>query len=309
MQVLQGDRHALSKSITLIESSLASHRAECMSLLSNLSPCPNTLRIGVCGSPGSGKSTLIETLGLHLLSLNHKLAVLAIDPSSVTHGGSILGDKTRMSELSMNPKAYIRPSPTRGVMGGVTVSCSESISLCESAGFTTVLVETVGLGQSELTVDEVTDLVMFVTTPAAGDSLQGIKKGIMEIADIIVINKADGPLKEKAKYTKFELESAVSMNLRRYESMPQVITCSALHREGIKEMWETVIKVRENLRKEIVEKRKKQMKQNSVRMLEALVRERIREMENSQEYEEIMGKENLPRAAAGKLLEMLLRNK
>lgn len=307
-EILNGSRRALAKSITLIESSLPQHRIESLELLSNLPNATNTLRVGICGSPGAGKSTLIEALGLHLISLGKKPAVLAIDPSSVTHGGSILGDKTRMVELSINPKAYVRPSPTQGNLGGVTVSCSESISLCESAGFNTIIVETVGLGQSETTVDEVADLVVFVTTPAAGDSLQGIKKGIMEVADVIVVNKADGPLAEKARYTKFELESAVNLNLRRYHCKPEVVLCSALNKIGIESLWKAVENTARNLKQEISEKRHKQIKQNTRRMLEALIRTRIKEIENNSDFKKIVENEGIPRAAAMKLLDILFRS-
>ena len=306
-QILQGSRYALSKSITMIESSLLQHRVDSLELLNNLPVPSNTLRIGICGSPGAGKSTLIEALGLHIISLHKKLAVLAIDPSSITHGGSILGDKTRMVELAMNPNAFVRPSPTRGIMGGITVGCSESIALCEGAGYDTIFVETVGLGQNETTVDEVTDLVMYVTTPAGGDSLQGIKKGIMEIADIIVVNKADGAFKEKAKYTKFELEQAINLNFRRYSVKPEVIMCSAKDKEGIENIWKTVENTQKNLLADIKEKRKKQTKQNAHRMLESMIKIKIKEMESYPEYKQILSTETTPRAAAMKLLNLLLK--
>jgi LAO/AO transport system kinase len=308
-QLLEGSRYALSKSITLIESSLQEHRTESLSLLNSLPETSNTLRIGICGSPGAGKSTLIEALGLHLISLNKKLAVLAIDPSSISNGGSVLGDKTRMVKLAMDPKAFVRPSPTKGTMGGVTVGCSESILLCESAGYDTILVETVGLGQNETTVDEVTDIVMFVTTPAGGDSLQGIKKGIMEVADIIVVNKADGAYKERAKYSKYELEQAVHLNFKRYPYEPKVVLCSAAFKEGIPELWETVENTKLKLEKEIKLKRIRQVKQNSMRMLEDLVKLRIKELEKLPEYNLIFQNEHVSRSAALKLMDLLIANK
>lgn len=303
--LVKGSRLALAKSITLIESSNPNHRKEALSLLQSLKPTTNSLRLGICGSPGAGKSTLIEALGLHIIQKKEKLAVLAIDPSSPTHGGSILGDKTRMSELSVNPMAYIRPSPTLGILGGVTVSCSETITLCENAGFLNTIVETVGLGQSETTVDEVTDLVMFVTTPAGGDSLQGIKKGIMEVADIIVINKADGPLKEKAKVSKFELEQAIKLNLKRYDFKPEVILCSAMNKENINTVWDAVLKAKEKLGPEIQMKRKRQIKQNTIRMLESLIRIRIKEIEKSEKFLKIIQGE-WPRSNAEELLDLLI---
>ena len=305
-ELIKGSRLALAKSITLIESSNPAHRKEALNLLQNLNAKHNTLRLGICGSPGAGKSTLIEALGLHIIAKGENLAVLAIDPSSPTIGGSILGDKTRMSQLSVHPKAYIRPSPTLGILGGVTVSCSETITLCENGGFLNVIVETVGLGQSETTVDEVTDLVMFVTTPAGGDSLQGIKKGIMEVADLIVVNKADGPLKEKAKVSKFELEQAIKLNLNRYDFKPEVILCSAANKENIDGVWNAVLKAKEKLGKEIHKKRARQVKQNTIRMLESLIRIKIREMEGLPEYSKITQGE-WPRANAEELLNLLIK--
>lgn len=305
-EVMNGSRIALAKAITLIESSNAVHREQALELLRGLKPRNDTLRLGICGSPGAGKSTLIEALGMHLLSQNERLAVLAIDPSSTSHGGSILGDKTRMSSLSVNPLAYIRPSPTQGALGGVTVSCSESITICENAGFPNIIIETVGLGQSETTVDEVTDLVMFVTTPAGGDSLQGIKKGIMEVSDLIVVNKADGPFKEKAKSCKFDLEQAIKLNLSRYSKFkPEVLMCSAAMKIGIEELWQSIKKTRERLKDEIEIKRKRQVKQNTLRMLEALLKVRVKEMSGLERFQQIVAGE-WPRANAQELLELMI---
>jgi LAO/AO transport system kinase len=233
-----------------------------------------------------------------------------MDPSSVQFGGSILGDKTRMPNLSFHPKAYVRPSPTKGALGGVTSACSENILLCEAAGYDTVLVETVGLGQNETTIDEVTDVVVLVTSPAGGDSLQGIKKGVMEVADIIVVNKAEEPLTEKARQSKRDLESAIMLNVRRYpEWIPQVLTCSGLKGIGITELWAVITKCSKTLEMRILDKRKKQRIKNCERMLEDLVKRHLKEMTSTEEYIEIRDSleqnQIIPRVAAVKLLNLL----
>ncbi len=185
-------RRALAKSITLLESSLASDRVQADELISKVLPhTGNSLRIGISGVPGVGKSTFIEVLGLYLIQKGHKLAVLAVDPSSSVSGGSILGDKTRMERLSVNPNAFIRPSPSKGTLGGVAEKTRETILLCEAAGYDVVIVETVGVGQSETTVSLMTDLFVLMQLPNAGDDLQAIKKGVMELADLVLINKCD----------------------------------------------------------------------------------------------------------------------
>jgi LAO/AO transport system kinase len=188
----ESKRRALAKSITLIESTLPEHRAQADELLTRILPhTGQALRLGISGVPGVGKSTFIEVLGLYLISQGHRLAVLAVDPSSSVSGGSILGDKTRMERLSVNPNAFIRPSPSKGTLGGVAEKTREAILLCEAAGFDVVMVETVGVGQSETTVASMTDLFVLMQLPNAGDDLQAIKKGVMELADLVVINKAD----------------------------------------------------------------------------------------------------------------------
>ncbi len=190
--VKRGDRRALAKAITLIESTRADHRQEADSLLDALMPnTGKSLRIGISGVPGVGKSTFIETLGLHLIAQGHRVAVLAVDPSSTLSGGSILGDKTRMEKLSVNDAAFIRPTPTAGALGGVAERTREALLLCEAAGFDVVIVETVGVGQSETAVAGMTDLFVLLQLPNAGDDLQAIKRGVMELADLVVINKAD----------------------------------------------------------------------------------------------------------------------
>jgi len=190
--LVRGDRRALAKAITLTESTRADHRAEADALLDALMPSTGrSLRLGISGVPGVGKSTFIEALGLHLIGLGHKVAVLAVDPSSTLSGGSILGDKTRMERLSVNDQAFIRPSPTSGALGGVAEHTREALLLCEAAGFDVVIVETVGVGQSETAVAGMTDLFVLLQLPNAGDDLQAIKRGVMELADLVVINKAD----------------------------------------------------------------------------------------------------------------------
>lgn len=308
--LLKGDRRILSKAITLIESLKPEHRSQASEVLAGLPIRGGTLRVGICGTPGAGKSTMIETLGLYTIEQGCKPAILAMDPSSVQFGGSILGDKTRMPNLSYHPKAYVRPSPTKGALGGVTSACSENILLCEAAGYDTVLVETVGLGQNETTIDEVTDVVVLVTSPAGGDSLQGIKKGVMEVADIIVVNKAEEPLTEKAKQSKRELESAIMLNVRRYpEWIPQVLTCSGLKGIGVPELWAAITKCSKTLEMRILDKRKKQRIKNCERMLEDLVKRHLKEMTSTQDYIEIRDSleqnQIIPRVAAVKLLNLL----
>lgn len=308
--IVSGNRRSLSRAITLIESMKPEHRQLATQILQDLPLKSNTMRVGICGSPGAGKSTLIEALGLNLVSKGRFPAVLAMDPSSNQFGGSILGDKTRMAELSRNEKVFVRPSPTRGVLGGVTSSCSENILLCEAGGYDTVLVETVGLGQSETTVDEVSDLVMLVTSPAGGDSLQGIKKGIMEVADLIVINKAEPPYKERAKSAKHELEQAIKLNIRRYNSwVPPVVMCSATKKQGIDEIIEQIDKAGTDLRDQILLKRKKQMAKNCERMLQDLLTMKLNDIRDSKEYSQIMksldSKQLIPRSAAIEILQLL----
>ncbi len=191
--VRSGDRAALPKAITLVESTRADHREQAQQLLLELMPdSGNAMHVGITGVPGVGKSTTIEALGMYLIEQGHRVAVLAVDPSSTRTGGSILGDKTRMAQLAVHPDAYIRPSPTSGTLGGVAKATRETIVLLEAAGFDVILVETVGVGQSEVTVANMVDTFVFLTLARTGDQLQGIKKGVLELADIVVVNKADG---------------------------------------------------------------------------------------------------------------------
>ncbi len=241
-QVRAGDRRALARAITLIESTKIDHLGEGEALLEALLPhSGSSVRVGISGVPGVGKSTFIERLGLDLVGAGHKVAVLAVDPSSRVSGGSILGDKTRMEELSRHPAAFIRPSPTGGTLGGVARRTREAMLICEAAGFDVVIVETVGVGQSETAVAEMVDIFLLLLLPGGGDELQGIKKGIVELADVVVVNKADGDLAAAAERAAAEYHAALGL-LRAPNPnwRPPVLRCSALTGAGIAEVWETV---------------------------------------------------------------------
>ena len=237
-RLVEGNRRALAKAITLVESKLESHREQSQDMLEKLLPkTGNSIRIGITGIPGVGKSTFIETFGLYLVEQGKKVAVLAVDPSSPLEGGSILGDKTRMELLSRSENAFIRPSPSEGSLGGVAQKTRETMLLCEAAGYDVILVETVGVGQSEYEVAGMVDFFMVLMLPNAGDELQGIKKGIMELADALVINKADGDSINLAEQTRRHYTSA--MGLLRHTSFwtPQVLSCSAQLKKGIDAVW------------------------------------------------------------------------
>lgn len=240
--LIEGDRRALAQAITLVESSSIAHRAKAEKLLNTLLPTTgNSLRVGVTGLPGVGKSSLVEVIGLHAISLGHRVAVLAIDPSSKIRGGSILGDKTRMYELARSDRAFVRPSPARGVLGGVGRRTYESILLCEAAGYDIIFVETVGIGQSEAAIADITDIVLLMLLPGAGDELQGMKRGVLEMADIILINKADGDLKERAEETSANYKSALRLleSIKKQWVVP-ILTCSMRTGDGVSKVWELV---------------------------------------------------------------------
>lgn len=235
-----GNRRALSRAITLIESSRPDHRARATALLAQL-PDRQALRIGLSGTPGVGKSTFIETFGKMLTGQGLRVAVLAVDPSSTRSGGSILGDKTRMETLARDPMAFIRPSPSRAELGGVARRTRETVRLCEAAGFDVVLVETVGVGQSETLVAEMTDLFVLLLAPAGGDELQGVKRGIMEIADLILINKADGDLRSAALRTVADYAGALRLLRKRPQDpdgFPKALPVSAVAGEGLYKAWQ-----------------------------------------------------------------------
>ncbi|KAJ1658097.1 hypothetical protein IWQ61_002609 [Dispira simplex] len=254
----QGQRTALSQAITLVESTRHDHHLETDQLLQRLlddksrattpqdtkdatSPLNTCFRIGLSGPPGVGKSTFIEAFGLHLIKLGHRVAVLAVDPSSVITGGSILGDKTRMPYLTRNSNAYIRPSPNRGTLGGVAKNTHKSMLLCEAAGFDICLVETVGVGQSETTVADMVDMFILLVSPGGGDELQGMKKGIMEMADMVVVTKADGDLANAARRAQMEYTSATKFMHSRIGSWkPPVLPVSSVTGEGLPKIWTTM---------------------------------------------------------------------
>ena len=246
-----GDRAALSRAITLVESTRADHRDQAQRLLLELMPdAGKAVHIGITGVPGVGKSTTIEALGMYLIEQGHRVAVLAVDPSSTRTGGSILGDKTRMAKLAVHADAYIRPSPTSGTLGGVAKATRETIVLAEAAGFDVILVETVGVGQSEVAVSNMVDTFVFLTLARTGDQLQGIKKGVLELADIVVVNKADGAHAIEAKSAARELSAAIRLIYPR-ETLwrPPVLTMSAMEGTGLRELWDTVLAHRDVLTK------------------------------------------------------------
>jgi LAO/AO transport system kinase len=247
--VLAQKRAAVSRAITLVESSRQDHRVAARELLSTLTPrSGDAVRVGVSGVPGVGKSTFIESLGTWLVEQGHRVGVLAVDPSSVRTGGSVLGDKTRMTGLATSPAAYIRPSPSAGTLGGVARATMQAMTVLEAAGYDVVLIETVGVGQSEITVAGMVDTFLYLTLSRTGDQLQGIKKGIVEIADVIAVNKADGDREREAEATAKDLAGALRLVYAgTQEWVPPVLTCSALEGRGIDTVWSRLIRHHEFL--------------------------------------------------------------
>jgi len=259
--IREGDIPMLSQAITLVESALPKHQSEAQELIAACLPYSGSaFRLGITGVPGAGKSTFIESLGQHLIDGGKKLAVLAIDPSSERSRGSILGDKTRMEELAGRREAYIRPSPSGGTLGGVARKSRETIILCEAAGFDTIFVETVGVGQSETAVHSMVDFFLLIMLAGAGDELQGIKRGIMEMADAIVINKADGTNLQKARRAQAEFANALHLFPPSASGWtPQVRTCSSLYGSGVDEIWEMLLEYRAFVRENgYMEKRRQE---------------------------------------------------
>ena len=259
--ILCGNRSILSQAITLVESTLPKHSELAQKIINHCLPhTGKSIRIGITGIPGVGKSTFIETFGLYLTQEEKRtLAVLAIDPTSELSKGSILGDKVRMEKLSLDQNAFIRPSPTSGSLGGVAQSTRETILLCEAAGFNTIIVETVGVGQSEIAVDSMVDFFLLLLLAGAGDEIQGMKRGIMEMADTVAITKADGDNISRAQRARREFENAIHLFPHKESGwVPEVTTCSSLANKGIKEIWKTVIKHQDLIEKSGILQHKRQ---------------------------------------------------
>jgi LAO/AO transport system kinase len=308
----QKDRRALAQAITLVESNLATHQAEARKLLESLpSPSGAAFRIGITGPPGAGKSTLIEAIGRLLIEEGRELAVLTIDPSSRISGGSILGDKTRMPLLSANPKSFVRPSPSSGIEGGVGRYTHEAILLCEAGGFDRVVVETVGVGQSELRVAQMTDVFVLILAPSAGDELQGIKRGVMELADIIVINKSDGDMKSAAQRAAAECLAATGLMKARTPGWTvPVLNVSALEGEGIAELVTELGKFNAHLEQhDLIKKRRQDQAVEALTMAihEGLFDTATRDSDLIEQFEAARGKVAAgtltPRIAASQFLD------
>ncbi|MGI9407830.1 MAG: methylmalonyl Co-A mutase-associated GTPase MeaB [Hyphomicrobiaceae bacterium] len=316
--VISGDRTTLARAITLVESTKPGHQEQSQELLQALLQRSVTAahRIGITGVPGVGKSTVIDQLGTNLTASGHKVAVLAVDPTSSRSGGSILGDKTRMARLATDPNAYIRPSPTAGTLGGVTKKTRETMALCEAAGFDIVIVETVGVGQSEIAVSEMVDVFLFLALPGAGDELQGIKKGILEIADIIAVNKADGDNIKRATQAAAEYRSALRiLTPTNAEWPPTVHAVSGLANTGLDELWSDIQRHRDVLKRSgaFDERRKAQ----DVRWMHDLIADKLHShvLEHGEVAAQLPRLENAvrngertPSMAAADILKIILQN-
>lgn len=278
--IRSGDRATLARAITLIESKRADHRKSANLLVQELLPFTGkAVRLGITGAPGSGKSTTIDALGTFLTSKVHKVAVLAVDPSSTRTGGSILGDKTRMARLAVDPNAFVRPSPSSGTLGGVASRTRETMLLCEAAGYDVVMVETVGIGQSETAVADMTDFFLVLAIPGAGDELQALKKGIVELADMIAVNKADGDNLERAKLAAADYRAALNILKPQSDTWsPPVVTYSALTGNGISELWAQVLAHKEKMTAsgELAARRREQQVKWMWSMLEERLTARLR---------------------------------
>ena len=275
-----GDRAVLARAITLIESKRADHRNEAHRLVQELLPATGkAVRLGITGAPGAGKSTTIDALGTYLTGQGHKVAVLAVDPSSSRTGGSILGDKTRMPRLAADAHAFIRPSPASGTLGGVAAKTRETMLVCEAAGYDVVIVETVGIGQSETAVADMTDFFLVLMLPGAGDELQGLKKGIVELADMVAVNKADGDNIQRAKQAAAEYRAALNILTPQSASWsPPVVTYSALTGNGIAELWKQVLAHKDKMTAsgELAQRRREQQVKWMWTMLEERLMSRLR---------------------------------
>ncbi len=310
--VLGGDRTVLARAITLVESSNESHRELAREVLERvLSASGGSHRVGITGVPGVGKSTFIDQLGVNLTAAGHEVAVLAVDPSSSRSGGSILGDKTRMERLSVDPRAFVRPSPAGGHLGGVAGATRETIVLCEAAGFDVVLVETVGVGQSETMVADMVDIFCVLMLPGAGDDLQGIKKGVLELAELIAVNKADGDNVTRAERSAADYKLALHMMTPASPNWtPPVVTCSALENTGLDEFWGHVELHRRKLGEsgELAKRRSEQQVEWMWTLLDEQLRRDLRSASAVDEalpglLEQVRGGTRTPAAAAGDLWE------
>ncbi|MCP4993071.1 MAG: methylmalonyl Co-A mutase-associated GTPase MeaB [Gammaproteobacteria bacterium] len=314
---MAGDRRSLARAITLVESTREDHRQQAVALLQQIAPATGkSIRVGISGVPGVGKSTFIEAIGNHLLEQGHRLAVLAVDPSSAISGGSILGDKTRMEKLATRQEAFIRPSPAGTSLGGVARRTRETLLLCESAGFDVIFVETVGVGQSETMVADMTDLFLLLMLPGAGDELQGIKRGIMELADIVLINKADGEMAAAAQHAGSDFRYALHLLHPRTRGWQvPVKTCSSITGEGIEEAWREIKHFMDTIQQsgELVSRRANQAREwmwseTSDSLLSALRNDqRVRQL--IPELEQAVTRGSLPPGnAAARLLAAFLGN-
>ena len=300
-----GDRATLARAITLIESKRADHRRTAHHLVQELLPhTGKAVRLGITGAPGVGKSTTIDVLGTYLTGKGHKVAVLAVDPSSTRTGGSILGDKTRMAGLSSDPNAFVRPSPSSGTLGGVAAKTRETMLVCEAAGYDAVMVETVGIGQSETAVADMTDCFLVLMLPGAGDELQGLKKGIVELADMIAVNKADGDNIERARLAAAEYRAALNILTPHSATWsPPVVTYSALAQHGIAELWAQVLSHKAKMTEsgELAARRRDQQ----VKWMWTMLEERLTARLRSDAAVRAKLRQSEAQVAAGKLVPML----
>ncbi|MAG32623.1 MAG: methylmalonyl Co-A mutase-associated GTPase MeaB [Deltaproteobacteria bacterium] len=311
-----GDRRAMARAITRIESTREEDRVRGQAVLEALiAESGDAIRVGITGPPGVGKSTFIEVLGLHLVDRGKRVAVLAVDPSSPVTGGSILGDKTRMERLAVRPEAFIRPSPSGGSLGGVAHRTREVMLLCEAAGYDVVLIETVGIGQSEVTVASMVDFFLVLLLPAGGDELQGIKKGVVELADALVVNKADGPMKPAAERTRMDYANALEL-IRGHQDgwRPTALVASALEKKGIAEVWETIVEHRDWMMGsgELARRRREQARAWMWKLVEEGVGRAFRERPGmreaiSREEERVGAQKTTPSVGARTLIDRFLR--
>ncbi len=315
--ILAGDRNILARAITLIESNSPNHYTLARNVLDGVfQHSGKSVRIGITGVPGAGKSTLIEALGMYLLKEGHKVAVLTVDPSSSVTRGSILGDKTRMEKLSREENCFIRPSPSGGTLGGVARKSRETMLLCEAAGYDTILIETVGVGQSEITVRSMVDFFLLVLIPGGGDELQGIKRGVMELADAVLINKADGDNEKPANIAKADYTNALHY-MKPYTRgwHPKAHTASALHNKGIDDLWSVITEFTGHTKSEGIfeEQRKDQAVEWMLKLIEDELRGRFYNHPEIKNFlpgmrEDIINEKKLPAAAAEELLEIFFKS-